>query len=284
MNAIIEMGGTKVNIFTDRELGVFNKSTISTPEPEEFKNYIFLMFKDQTVKKVILASFGPVSFGSKDYGSILNTPKTAWRNTNLYGWIKKNICENTVLVTDVTLPALGAMKKYKLQNSFFSYVTVGTGIGGCNIFKGNVLQNEFHPEVGHMYLEHSDENICGYHEHCFEGQTSGKYFSRKYAAQLSEVGANHPGRLIQLDKFAKLVYNIYTALGVEYIVLGGGAITTNMKNQLIENLDKINNSYLPVLNEKSIDQRLILDESPDDLALSGGMHLLDVQNQQKRSF
>jgi len=181
-------------------------------------------------------------------------------------------------VTDVTLPAIGAMTKYKLQDSFFSYVTVGTGIGGCNIFKGNVLQNEVHPEVGHMYLEHTNENICGYHAHCFEGQASGHYFSKKYAAQVSEADASHPGRLIQLNKLAKLVYNIFAALGVEYIVLGGGAITINMKTQLIENLVKINNSYLPVLNEKSIDQRLILDQGPDDLALSGGIHLLDVQN------
>jgi len=168
MKVIIEMGGTKVNIFTIGPSGVPDQSTIPTSSPSDFKNHISARFRDQKVSRIIFACFGPLSLAMKDYGTILNTSKPGWKHTNIYDWLKQHLCEDICLVTDATLSALGAMQKYKLQEAFFSYVTIGTGIGGYNVFKGDVLQNETHPEIGHMYLELSEKNICEYHGHCFE--------------------------------------------------------------------------------------------------------------------
>lgn len=279
MNVIIEMGGTKTNFFFDALRGSYKKLTIETVKPNEFKDYISSQFGNHSVSRIILGCFGPVSFNEKNYGTILNTPKTSWKYTNIYDWLKKNICSDIALVTDVTLPALGAMKKYQLQKKFYSYITVGTGIGGCNIFRGNILQNLFHPEFGHMYLGHSDKNICNYHSHCFEGQASGNFFFNAYKVRVSEVNSEHPGLLDQVNKVAKLVYNLFAATGVDCIVIGGGAIRKDMKEKIIQNIKVINNSYLPIIDDADFDQRLIIDEHSDDLALSGGIHLIEYSKE-----
>lgn len=167
------------------------------------------------------------------------------------------------------------MKKYRLQEKFFTYVTVGTGIGGCNIFKGMILQNEFHPEMGHMYLGYSDAKLCEYHSHCFESQSSGGYFSSRYKVNFKDIGTSSPEWKEIIGKLAILLYNLYAATGVEYIVLSGGLIREDMKHQLITCLEKINNSYLPIVNKKNFDQRLILDSNSDDLSFEGGLYSLN---------
>lgn len=66
------------------------------------------------------------------------------------------------------MPVLGAMKKYWLQGKFFTYITLAKGMGDCSIFKGMILQNEFNPEMGHMYLGDLDAKICEHYLRCFE--------------------------------------------------------------------------------------------------------------------
>lgn len=275
MQLIIEMGGTKINFYVVTESLLTDKFTVPTTHPEDFKDYISKRFKGQTIRKLIFACFGPISLDSYNYGEILNTPKRSWSHVNIYSWLKQNICDDVVLVTDVALPALGAVEKYALKDSFFSYLNVGTGIGGCNIFKGTILQNEVHPEIGHMYLGCQDGSWCGYHSHCFEGQTSGSHFSRKYKLQFRDVDSGHPGRVELIQNLAILIYNMYAGLGVGYVVLGGGVIKANMKSQLVKNLKEIDSGYLPILSKNNLDHRLILDDKSDDLSLAGGVFLLD---------
>jgi len=275
MNLIIEMGGTKIIFFIIEESGVQRKKSIITSSPSNFKDYVDKNFRGQSIGKVVLACFGPISFDSHNYGEILNTPKISWRNENIYSWLKLNVCSNITLVTDVAMPAIGAIDKYGLEDSFFSYVTIGTGIGGCNIFKGSILQNEVHPEIGHMYLRDSDDNFCEYHSHCFENQASGNYFSIKYNVQFKDIDSTHPGWLDLTSSLAILLFNLYAVLGVDRVVLGGGVIRQDMKYDLLNNLHRLNNSYLPVLDKKNLDQRLILNEASEDLSLLGGIRLLN---------
>tara|TARA_B100000795_G_scaffold259246_1_gene234072 strand:+ start:797 stop:1663 length:867 start_codon:yes stop_codon:yes gene_type:complete len=274
-NLIIEMGGTKINFFLVEHGGRCSKFSISTSAPSVFKEYVFNTFNGNNIQKIVVGCFGPLSLGENDYGEILNTPKKNWRNVNIYKWLKDNICDDVILFSDVALPALGAMKKYGLQENFFTYITVGTGIGGCNIFKGMILQNSFHPEMGHMYLGNSDAKFCEYHSHCFESQSSGHYFSSRYKVKFNDIGTGSPEWEEIIGKLAILLYNLYAATGVEYIVLSGGLIREDMKHQLITYIEKINNSYLPVVNKKNFDQRLILDSNSDDLSLEGGMYCLN---------
>lgn len=269
------MGGTKINFFLVEQSGRYSKYSISTSTPIFFKDYVFKKFSGNNIRKIILGCFGPMSLGKNNYGEILNTPKKDWRNANIFKWLKDNICEDIRLFSDVALPAFGAMNKYRLQENFFTYITVGTGIGGCSIFRGMILQNEFHSEMGHMYLGYSDAKICEYHSHCFENQSSGHYFSSRYKLKFKDIDTSSPESSEMIGKLAILLYNLYAATGVEYIVLGGGLIREDMKYQLIRSLVKINNSYLPVVNKKNFDQRLILDSNSDDLSLEGGMYSLN---------
>ena len=275
MHLIIEMGGTKINFFVIEKAGSHSKLSIPTTNPNDFKEYVVKKFRGKLISKIVLACFGPISFDGPNYGEILMTPKKFWQHTNIYQWLKHSICREITLVTDVTLPALGAMEKYNLEENFFTYVTIGTGIGGCNVYKGTILQNEMHPEIGHMYLGYSEEKFCEYHPHCFENQSSGHYFSRKHNIKFKDIDDSHVGWSEMTNKLSILIYNLYAALGVEYIVLGGGLIREDMRHQLLSDLEKINNSYLPILAKKDFDKRLILDSSSDDLSFLGGIYALN---------
>lgn len=275
MNLIIEMGGTKINFFIVEDRQNQSKFSIPTSSPNDFKKTVVKDFKGKLIDQVILGCFGPLSLGENDYGKILNTPKKQWRNVNIYKWLKDNICDDVILFSDVALPALGAMKKYGFQENYFTYITVGTGIGGCHIFKGTVLHNEFHPEMGHMYLGDSDTEVCEYHSHCFESQSSGHYFSSRYKVKFNDIGIGSLEWEDIIGKLAILLYNLYAATGVEYIILSGGLIREDMKHQLITCIEKINNSYLPAVNKKDFDQRLILDSNSDGLSLEGGLYYLN---------
>ena len=274
MNLVIEMGGTKINFFLIDRDGSFSQYSIPTNNPDDFKNYIINKFSETSIVKIIFACFGPISLSSHNYGEILLTPKKGWRNINLYSWLRDRVCKNVALVTDVTLPALGSIKKYNLKDKFFSYITVGTGIGGCNVFKGTVLQSEMHPEIGHSFLGPSGDSYCEYHNHCFEGQASGYYFSNKYKLQFKDIDSGHLGWSDLISKLVLLIYNLFAILGVDCVVIGGGVVREDMKPQVIEGLLKINNSYLPLLNEAHVNKRIILDENSDELSLLGGMCLL----------
>jgi fructokinase len=278
MNLIIEMGGTKINFFVVQDNQIHSKFSIPTTTPDDFKKHVVEDFKGKLIDQIILGCFGPLSLSKNNYGEILNTPKKNWRNINIYKWLKDNICDDIILFSDVALPALGAMKKYRLQGKFFTYITVGTGIGGCNIFKGMILQNEFHPEMGHMYLGDSDAKICEYHSHCFENQSSGNYFFSRYNLKFKDIDTSSSEWSEMIGKLSILIYNLYSTMGIEYVVLGGGLIREDMKSQLLAYLKEYNNSYLPVLNERDFDQRLILDSNSDDLSVEGGLHCLNDEN------
>ena len=103
---------------------------------------------------------------------------------------------------------------------------------------------------------------------------SGYYFSSKYKPKFKDIEKNHPGWLEMTNKLSILVYNLYVALGAEYVVLGGGLIRSDMKDQILDSLKKLGNAYLPILNKKDLEQRLILNDNSDDLSLLGGIYIL----------
>jgi fructokinase len=268
------MGGTKINFFLIERDASFSKYSIPTTNPDDFKKYVVSKFSEASITKIIFACFGPISLSGHNYGEILQTPKKGWQNCNLYSWLKDRVCEDIILTTDVTLPALGSIKKYNLKDKFFSYITVGTGIGGCNVFKGTVLQNEMHSEIGHSLLGPSEDSFCEYHNHCFEGQASGNYFSGKYNLQFKDINPDHAGWLDLISKLVRLIYNLFTILGVDCVVVGGGVIRKDMKPWVIDGVLKINNSYLPLLNKTDADKRIIFNENSEELSLLGGVYLI----------
>lgn len=74
-NLIIEMGGTKINFFLVDLKGRYSKFSISTSTPSVFKEYVSNTFDGNSIQKIVVGCFGPLSLGENDYGEILNTPK-----------------------------------------------------------------------------------------------------------------------------------------------------------------------------------------------------------------
>ena len=119
-------------------------------------------------------TFGPIDLhqNSPNFGSILNTPKLAWKNFN---YIKSfsSLGIPIAIDTDVNASCLGEVffgNSKGLDNVV--YVTIGTGIGIGVLTEGKLLHGMMHPEGGHMIIskcaEDNYESVCPYHKNCLE--------------------------------------------------------------------------------------------------------------------
>ncbi|MDC1238169.1 hypothetical protein N8Z55_00240 [Pseudomonadales bacterium] len=77
---------------------------------------------------------------------------------------------------------------------------------------------------------------------------SGDYFFSRYNVKFKDIDTSGPEWLEMIGKLSILIYNLYSTMGIEYVVLGGGLIRDDMKSQLLNYLKEYNSSYLPVLN------------------------------------
>ncbi len=80
----IEAGGTKFVLATGDITGqVFERTVIKTTTPSETMDLV-QWFLDHPVERIGIGTFGPVDLSpsSPTYGSILETPKLAWRGFN----------------------------------------------------------------------------------------------------------------------------------------------------------------------------------------------------------
>lgn len=100
-----------------------------------------------------IGSFGPVDLDSDSasFGFITTTPKPGWSNTDLRGPIAAGLGVPVAFETDVNAAALGEGTWGAAQGlDTFLYLTVGTGIGGGGMARGELLHGLVHPEMGHM--------------------------------------------------------------------------------------------------------------------------------------
>lgn len=253
----IEAGGTKfVCAVSDENLNIIKRVSIKTTIPEETMVDVFKFFDKYKLESIGIGSFGPIDINlkSKYYGYITSTPKLAWANYNFVGEIKKRYNIGIAFTTDVNAAAFGELKKgAAIGLDSCIYLTIGTGIGGGAIVKGNLLEGYGHPEMGHILLRRHEndsyEGKCPYHKDCFEGMAAGPAIEERYGKNAVELENNEEVWRIEAYYIAQGLMNYVLTLNPEKIILGGGVMKQRQLFPLVrEELKKLIAGYVDMPN------------------------------------
>lgn len=98
--------------------------------------------QNEPLAAVGIASFGPVDPDprSPEYGYITTTPKAGWAHTNFMGPVRDALNVPVAFDTDVNGAALGEYRWGAAQGlDTFVYLTIGTGLGGGGLVKGQLM-------------------------------------------------------------------------------------------------------------------------------------------------
>jgi fructokinase len=179
-----------------------------------------------------VGSFGPIDLDQRSprYGTITTTPKPGWADTNIRSLLAAKLDVPLLIETDVSVAALGEGRFGAAQGlDTFCYVTVGTGIGGGAIVRGQIAHGLLHPEFGHMRVPHDRgrdpfAGCCPYHGDCLEGLASGDALHRRYGVRPEEIVSAEAWEL-EAEYLALGLYNVICTLSPKRIILGGGVMT-----------------------------------------------------------
>jgi len=229
----LEAGGTKMVMgLADADCHIIKRESCPTRLPEETLADIIAFFEPHKIDALGIATFGPVDLrpSSASFGSIINTPKLAWRNFPLYRRLKEALQVPCAIDTDVNGAALaearmGAVKG--LENCV--YFTIGTGIGGGVLSDGRLVHGMIHPEWGHTPIARHPEDpltrgVCPYHENCAEGLAAGPSMQARWGVPAQELPEGHFAWELEAYYLAQLCITAMMTVSPERIVLGGGVM------------------------------------------------------------
>lgn len=258
----IEAGGTKfVCAVGTHDMEVLDRISIPTTTPEETLPQVFEFFKKYAgeLEAIGVGTFGPVDSNRKSttYGYITSTPKIVWQNFDLMGELQKNLQVPMDWTTDVNAAAYGEYYfGHGKDLESLVYYTVGTGIGGGAIQRGEFVGGMNFPEMGHMVVNrHSLDTakcICPFHDSCLEGLASGPALQEKAGRPAFEVSKEDILWEIEADYIAQCIYNTTLMLAPEVIVLGGGVMQQeHLLAKVKAAFEKLMNGYVqyPVIDE-----------------------------------
>ena len=226
----IEAGGTKINCAIGHENGsIVKKVQFATTTAEENVIQIVEFFRENRVKAIGIGFFGPVNVDEKspEYGSLLDTPKRAWRFYPLLNTLKAELEIPITLHSDVTASCLGEATLGGAKGDDLElYVTIGTGIGGGITQKGGLSDSPRHPEMGHVTLQRAEgdvmESVCLFHENCFEGLASGPALEKRWGKKGIELEPSHPAWEMEADYIAQGLLQMIVVLAPDRVIVGGG--------------------------------------------------------------
>jgi len=224
----IEAGGTKwVCAVGDGPDDLRELATIPTTTPAETLGAAASFFqRNGKIAGIGIGSFGPIDF---ERGSITTTPKPGWANTDVVGALRAALHVPVAFDTDVNAAALGEQRwGAAVGLETFSYVTVGTGIGGGGMVNGRLMHGLLHPEFGHIRIPHDRardpfDGVCPYHGDCFEGLASGGAISARWGKNPEELSADEAWDL-EAEYVALGLLNVIAVLSPQLIILGGGVM------------------------------------------------------------
>lgn len=231
MFGAIEAGGTKFVLAVGRspeQLEDIRRVSTSHNPLETIAEVVAYFERHPGLAALGIASFGPVDHRS---GSITNTPKAGWKDFPLRDALRRALHLPIGFETDVAAAALAEARigaARGLANSV--YITVGTGIGGGAIVRGEPVQGLVHPEMGHLLVRRAPEEldtfagVCPYHGACLEGMAAGPALHARWGPDAPTLPADHLAWRIEADYLAQLTVNLTCALSPEMIVLGGGVM------------------------------------------------------------
>jgi len=235
MFGAIEAGGTKFVCGVGSGPNDLKTCEIQTTSPECTVAAAVKFLHENSagkLKAVGIGSFGPVDLrvDSPTYGFITSTPKTAWRNFDFAGTVRKALKLPVGFDTDVNAAALGEARWGAAQGiSDLLYLTIGTGIGGGAIVGGRILHGLVHPEMGHIRVPHDlnrdpYRGCCPFHGDCLEGLASGPAMEQRWGVPGFNLPIVHPGWELEAHYLALGLANWVCTLSPRRILLGGGVM------------------------------------------------------------
>jgi len=107
------------------------------------------------------------------------------------------------------------------------YLTVGTGIGGGAVVKGQPFVGLLHAEMGHMRVKrHPDDQAfpgtCPFHGDCLEGLASGPAMQMRWNHPVEQLPADHRAWDVEAFYLAQAIVSITYIISPRRFVLGGG--------------------------------------------------------------
>ena len=173
----LEAGGTKmVCAVVSGDGEVLDRMETPTLTPAETVPQMVEWFTARDVDALGIGAFGPTCVDPNDerYGSILQTPKLAWRGYGLRAAFADALGIPVTYDTDVNVACLGEVVFgccKGLEDAV--YVTIGTGVGAGVMCAGRLLHGMLHPEAGHMLVRarptEEGRCVCPSHASCLRG-------------------------------------------------------------------------------------------------------------------
>jgi fructokinase len=271
----IEAGGTKFVLAVGSEEGtVFVRQSIPTTTPDETLAKVLSFFTTNPVDRLGIGTFGPVDLNpeSETYGSILQSPKLAWRGVNYFTALAR-LNVPMMIDTDVNVCALSESVMGSAQDvDSCVYITVGTGIGGGAVVNGTTITGLQHPEMGHVpVIKHPKDPFagrCPSHANCLEGLASGPAIEDRFGVSAKELGPEHLAWEIEADYLAQAVYTYALTLSPKKVILGGGVMNVpGLLEQIRTKFISYNNGYLAHL--ESVDNYIVRPGLGEDVGIIG---------------
>jgi fructokinase len=234
----VELGGTKcVCTLADASGQILDQHSLPTNSPKEtlagIEDILARWQQAYGFRAIGIASFGPIHLdpASPDWGHIANTPKPAWRGTDVAPRLRRRFNTPVAFDTDVNGAAVAELR-WGAGRALgdFAYVTVGTGVGVGLIANGRPVHGFAHPELGHVPVQRlpGDEwpGACPFHGACVEGLASGRAIeARLRGRDIAAVTADDPLWTTVAHALAQLCHVIVCAAAPRRIAIGGGVLT-----------------------------------------------------------
>ncbi len=230
----IEAGGTKFRCAVGTGPDDLRAETrIDTRSPEETLAETVRFFREQgeDLAAVGVGCFGPLDLdrSSATFGSITTTPKEGWSDTPVVASLHAALGIPIGIDTDVAASALGEARWGAAQGlDDFMYLTVGTGIGGAVVARGEIVHGMVHPEIGHLRIPRAEGDdfpgVCPYHGDCLEGMASGVALRARCGTDPATLSPEHPAWELEAHYLAAGLVNLILTTSPRRLVLGGGVM------------------------------------------------------------
>ena len=228
----VEMGGTKTSCALGSSPDDLSQElTIPTTDPSETLGRVIEHLATGSPEAIGIASFGPLELRRThpEFGRIRVTPKEGWTGVDVVGPFSQALGIPIGFDTDVNGAVLGEWSWGAGRGlGSIVYVTVGTGIGGGALVKGQPIHGLSHPEMGHITVRrHPDDDypgVCPVHGDCLEGLASGPAIEGRHGAPGERLTGEVLTKAIGVEAsyLAQMARNLVYTLAPERIILGGG--------------------------------------------------------------
>ncbi len=230
----VEAGGTKFICGVGTGPGDLRMAQFPTSTPDVTLQQVIGFFKEvkDDLQGIGIGSFGPIDLrlDSPTYGRITSTPKREWANFDLVGALRSALGVPVSFETDVNAALLGEARWGAARGlSDAIYLTIGTGIGGGAMVRGELVHGLVHPEMGHLRIPHDRvrdpfAGLCPFHGDCFEGLAAGPAIGARWNAIAMTLPPEHPAWALEAQYVAYGLNNLAVTLSPQRILLGGGVM------------------------------------------------------------